>query len=310
MNDASSQKNLAIVVPTLNPGRLAGLFVAALCNQSNWPMPLLVIDSSSDDGSPERFAQVGARILQIPRAEFDHGGTRQLAIDASPGSDVIVFLTQDAILADARAISALLAAFDDPAVGMAYGRQLPHPDAGPFGAFARRFNYPEQSVVRSISDGSRYGLKTIFVSNSFAAYRRSALQAVGGFPSNTIFGEDTIVAARMLMAGLKVAYVAEACVYHSHDYTLADEFRRYFDIGVLHSRESWLRATFGQAEGEGGRYVRAELRYLREHAPWLIPVAFLRNGLKYFGYRLGMLERHLPIGLKRRISMHRRYWST
>jgi rhamnosyltransferase len=58
------------------------------------------------------------------------------------------------------------------------------------------------------------GIKSIFISNSFAAYRRSALLAVGGFRKDVIFGEDTVTAARLLLSGYQVAYSAQACVYH------------------------------------------------------------------------------------------------
>ena len=87
---------------------------------------------------------------------------------------------------------------------------------------------------------SSIGIKAAFLSNSFAAYRRSALESVGGFPSDTIFGEDTFAAAKMLLNGWKIAYSAEATVYHSHNLTFIEEFRRYFDIGVFHSREKWF----------------------------------------------------------------------
>jgi rhamnosyltransferase len=132
--------------------------------------------------------------------------------------------------------------------------------------------------------------------------------AVGGFPSNVIFGEDTITAAKLLMAGHKVAYVAEARVYHSHSYTWGQELERYFDIGVLHSREQWLLDEFGGAGGEGKRFVLSELKYLRQHNPGQIPSALVRTGLKLLGYRLGRLEAGLPPKLKRLLSMNSRFW--
>jgi rhamnosyltransferase len=158
-------------------------------------------------------------------------------------------------------------------------------------------------------DKETYGVKSIFISNSFAAYRRSALEQVGGFPSNVIFGEDTITAAKLLNANWKIAYVAEARVYHSHEYTLLQELKRYFDIGVLHSREAWLMEDFGKASGEGLRFVRSEVAYLWRVRRDLIPTALLRTGLKLFGYRLGKLEKKLGNNIKRRLSMNRGFWA-
>jgi rhamnosyltransferase len=112
-----------------------------------------------------------------------------------------------------------------------------------------------------------------------------------------------------LLRGGRIAYVAEATAFHSHDYPLIQEFKRYFDIGVLHAREGWLLEEFGKPEGEGGRFVRSELGYLWHKAPWLIPSAFLRTLLKYAGYRLGRAEKRLPTWLKSHLSMHHRFWA-
>jgi rhamnosyltransferase len=222
---------------------------------------------------------------------------------------VVVFMTQDALLADPGALVLLAAVFENPSVACVYGRQLPHTDATPVAAHARLFNYPAESRVVSLVDKERLGLKTCFMSNSFAAYRVADLQAVGGFPSNVILGEDMSVAARLLMAGKRVAYVADACVHHSHNYSLPQEFRRYFDTGVFHARSPWLLQNFGTVSGEGLRFVRSELAYLLRHAPGWIPSAMVRTFAKLLGYRLGRLEALWPVWFKRWCSMHKGFWA-
>lgn len=300
---------VGLIVPTLNAGKLWESWLDAFERQTRKPDRLLVIDSSSGDDTAALARAHGFDVHVISRAEFNHGGTRQFGIGLLPEADIIVFLTQDALLADPDAIENLLAAFADEGVGAAYGRQLPHRDARPIGAHARLFNYPPQSQVRSLDDRGRLGIKTAFVSNSFAAYRRSALMEMGGFPTDTIMNEDTHVVGRMLLSGWKIAYCADARVHHSHDYGFLDEFKRYFDIGVFHACTPWLQERFGKAEGEGRRFVVSELLYLSRHAPWLIPSALLRTMLKWLGYKMGVrLQRVLPLFVKRRCSLHRAYW--
>jgi rhamnosyltransferase len=153
-------------------------------------------------------------------------------------------------------------------------------------------------------------LKTAFLSNSFAAYRVSALREVGGFPKKVIFGEDMYVAAKFLESGYKIAYSADACVYHSHRYTILQEFSRYFDMGVFHAREPWLRQALGGAENEGLRFVISEIKYLSRHAFWLIPEAMLRTIMRYAGFRLGLMEHHISLKNKRKISMNPGYFKT
>jgi len=250
----------------------------------------------------------GFRVMSIDRKSFNHGGTRQMAAELLHESEILVFLTQDAVLAGSEAISTLIRVFDDPTVGVAYGRQLPRPGAGAIEAHARLFNYPAVSNVRDLNSREEMGFKSIFISNSFSAYRRSALMAVGGFRSGVILSEDTIVAANMLLNGWRIAYVSEGQVYHSHSYTWAQEFKRYFDIGVLHSREEWLLTRFGRANGEGRRFVASELSYLRRNAIMQIPSAIIRTGLKLLAYRLGRMEDRLTPDLKRHLSMHHQFW--
>ena len=269
---------------------------------------VLILDSSSTDETVTLANVAGFRVHTIERSEFNHGGTRQLAAELLPDAEILVFLTQDVELAQSYAISCLIEAFTDSGVAAAFGRQLPRRGATPIEAHARFYNYPTESGVRTLLSREQLGFKAIFISNSFAAYRRDALMAVGGFPRDVIFGEDTVTAARLLLAGWKLAYVAEAQVYHSHDYTWMQEFKRYFDIGVLHSKEDWLLDKFGGTSGEGSRFVRSELKYLWQSSKLLIPSAVFRTAIKLVGYKCGSLEEKLSLGWKRRLSMHPAFW--
>jgi rhamnosyltransferase len=293
----------------LNAAKLWPAFYAALKAQALEPAQVLIVDSSSSDGTPTLADAAGYRVVSMARKEFNHGGTRQMAANLLPNAEILVFLTQDAVLAQPAALSNLVALMRDPEVGAAYGRQLPRRGATPIEAHARLFNYPPVSDFRSLSSRERLGFKAIFISNSFAAYRRAALMGVGGFPSDVIFGEDTILAAKLLIANWKIAYVADAQVYHSHTYTWTQEFKRYFDIGVLHSREAWLLQNFGQARSEGRRFVLSEMKYLILRYWWLIPSALIRTGLKLLGYRLGRQEKQLSTATKRRLSMQPSFWT-
>jgi rhamnosyltransferase len=296
-----------VVVPTLNAAEDWPRLTAPLlgCIPAD---RVLILDSSSTDETATLAAAAGFRLHAIPRSDFNHGGTRQLALKLLPDAEILVFLTQDVEVAGPDAISRLLRAFADPMVAAAYGRQLPRLNATHIEAHARFYNYPAQSSTRTLASREQLGFKAIFISNAFAAYRRDALIAVGGFPCDVIFGEDTITAARLLLAGWKIAYVADAQVYHSHSYTWIQEFRRYFDIGVLHAKESWLLEEFGGAAGEGGRFVRSEFKYLWPSSKLFIPSALVRTTLKLLGYRLGLLERKLSPEWKRRLSMNSGFW--
>lgn len=304
-----ANKRFAVIVPTLNPGPAWQSWLEAFAKQSVRPNQSIVIDSGSSGPEIGESTQCGFEIIRIPKAEFNHGGTRQKAVGLlHNGIEVVVFLTQDAILADPSSLANLINAFENVEVAAAYGRQLPHKHSRPFGAHARHFNYGATSSLRSLGSVPQLGFKTCFISNSFAAYRVKDLLSVGGFPSDVILGEDTCVAAKLILDGKRVAYVADTCVYHSHDYTILEEFRRYFDTGVLHAQQPWLLERFGGATGEGKRFVVSELKYLGKNAPYLIPSALLRTCMKLLGYRLGLVYDRLPSAWVPRLSMHKGFW--
>ncbi len=297
-----------LFIPTLNGGPRFLALLEALDRQSFQPAKRILVDSGSMDGTVSAAQEHGFHVIGLGPGGFDHGGTRQWAIEQFPEADIYVFLTQDAVPADGETMANIIAAFDDPQIAIAYGRQLPHQGATHQEAHARLFNYPAQSQVRGLEDADRYGIKTISCSNSFAAYRRVAFEEVGGFPIGTIMGEDVITAGRLLLNGWKMAYVGNACVFHSHDYTIREEFERYFDIGVFHRDNHWIFDSFGRADSEGFRYAKSEIRYVGSRNPLLLPKVCCSFVAKWLGYKLGLSYPRLPMRLRKAFSMYKGYW--
>mgnify|MGYP005849079665 CR=1 FL=1 len=300
-------KKFSIVVPTYNAEKYLRKQLELLSELSQ-DAELIVFDSFSSDESFHIANKFADRVFVIPSAEFDHGGTRSKAKDFGSG-EIVVFLTQDALPLFSHSLKSLVSVFEDESIGAAYGRQLPYPETSLFGKHLREFNYTNQSYVRSIDDKEQFGIKTAFLSNSFAAYRRSAMDKIGWFKDDLILGEDTYAGGKLLEAGYNLAYVADAQVYHSHSYTVWEEFKRYFDIGVFHQMESWILEEFGKPEGEGMRYIKSELKYLLNHNAYhLLLEFFVRNAMKFLGYKLGKHYKSLPKRLIKKFSMHHRWW--
>lgn len=79
----------------------------------------------------------------------------------------------------ADTVEKLIAPLLEQKASISYARQQPHHGANIFASFARTFNYPQESYVRSMQDMDQYGVYTFFCSNSCAAYRNVALDQVG-----------------------------------------------------------------------------------------------------------------------------------
>ncbi|MFN4173692.1 MAG: glycosyltransferase, partial [Parachlamydiaceae bacterium] len=206
----------------------------------------------------------------------------------------------DALPKDQYFLHHLIAPLIEGKAALSYARQLPYPKAGFFEAFHREYNYPEQSQLRSLEDVNIYGAYTFFCSNSSAAYVSSELDAIGGFP-DVLLGEDTYACATLLRKGKKIAYCADANVYHSHNYTLKEEFKRSFDTGYARSKLDTLIGGRKEDEKRGQAYAKALLSKLRVK-PWLYPYTVILLTAKWLGYRLGYNGRSLPNKFKIKLS--------
>jgi len=249
-------------------------------------------------------------IHTIPQHEFDHAGTRRLATELI-NADVYIFMTQDAYPAHPDTFEKLIKnLFLEEKIGCAYGRQLPKPEANPLSIHGRLFNYPEMSQTKYFSDKKKLGIKTCFNSDNLAAYKKEALQTVGGFPQKLLTGEDAYVAAKLLLQDYAIRYVADACIYHSHNLSIKQEFHRYFSIGVFHRQENWIIKEFNAADSEGLRFIYSEIRFLLKNKNYFwIPRAMISTVVKWIAYKLGFYESFIPVAIKKSLGINPAFWS-
>ncbi|MGN1393369.1 MAG: glycosyltransferase family 2 protein [Succinivibrionaceae bacterium] len=279
---------ITVVIPTYNAGTKFLTNAEVLKKQRANISEVIIIDSSSKDDTIKIAKDYNFTVEIIDKKDFGHGKTRQYALEKAK-TEIVVFLTQDALLADENSIDTLVKYLEsDENLAAVYGRQLPHKDANPLAMFSRYYNYPEKSFKNKFEDRKQKGIKTAFLSNSFAAYKKTKVLEVGGFPKDIEFAEDFYVAAKLLLKGYQTGYCAEAKVYHSHNLTLHNVFNRYIQIGKFHKNENWCLETFGKIQGEGISFIKEELKYLRKNNFYLfIPYALCYNFAQFFGYKIG-----------------------
>ncbi|MFD1956278.1 glycosyltransferase family 2 protein [Paenibacillus thailandensis] len=299
---------VSVIIPTLNAGKTLLELLVRLQRQTLAPHEIIVIDSSSEDGTPQLAAEQGATVLHVERTEFDHGGTRNRAAERATG-DVLVFMTQDALPADDTLLERLV----EPLLGSerissSYARQLPYPDANPIERMARAHNYPAEPSVKSKADLPRLGIRTFFCSNVCAAVKRDVFERMGRFESPVIFNEDLFMAADCILAGYEVAYAADAAVYHSHNYSAVQQLRRFFDNGVSMRRNERVQ-PYSAIGGAGSSLVKLQLAALAREKQWRwIPKLIAESAAKLIGFKLGYHYRKLPAALCRKLSMHKLIW--
>ncbi|MGI6069942.1 MAG: glycosyltransferase family 2 protein [Blautia sp.] len=303
-----NKKTVDVLIPAYRPGRELEKLLDMLEKQTYAPTHIKIVNTEEslwDYGIEERHP--GICVRHIRKEDFDHGGTRRTMAESS-NSDILLFMTQDAVPANEFLVEELVRALSQENVCAAYARQVPNGECKEAEKYTRLFNYPPKSRVKTKADLPVLGVKTYFCSNVCAAYDKRIYEELGGFVQRTIFNEDMLFASKAIGAGYGIAYAAAAKVYHSHDYTCRQQFHRNFDLGV--SQAEYAQVFEGlPSEGEGIRLVKMTAAHLvSAHRWWELPELFFQSAFKYAGYFLGRRFHKLPKGLVKRCTMSPGYW--
>ncbi len=284
------------VIPAYKPGHDLRELVEKLLDQTVRLGRIIIINTDREYFDEKEYLIAPAvEVVHITRHEFDHAGTRDMGLRMSD-ADYVLFMTMDAIPKDNYLVEKLLSGFrraDNIAVS--YARQLPKKDCNRIEQITREFNYPAQSRVQTSDDIKELGIKAYFCSDVCAMYDISIYRSLGGFKAPAIFNEDMVYAAGALDAGYAVSYCADALVYHSHNYTGRQYYRRNFDLGVSQADHPEIFERFN-VKGTGMQLVRKSLAQIcRSGTPADIIRLVYYSGMKYLGFRKGKNYRKLSL---------------
>ena len=278
---------ISLIIPTLNAQDEIGALLDNLLMQTRVPDQIIVIDSASDDATVEEVtARPVVELIKINRSEFNHGLTRDMALKRSVG-DIVCFMTQDAVPANEFYVENLVAPLiSDNRIVASSGRQLPKADARRFEQLVRGFNYADESSVKTFDDVKRIGIKAYFATDVCSAYKRDLYLKLGGFCA-TDMSEDMYLAAKAINAGYKVAYAADAEVYHSHNLSPKQQYVRNFTIGRFLERNKDLLVCESEV-GEGKRLASNVAKTLISERNFTEFVAFgVDCAARYLGNKKG-----------------------
>jgi len=210
---------LSLVVRTLNEARyLPELLqmVAAQVLAPGFSSQTVLIDSGSTDGTLDIAQAAGCTIAHIQREEFSFGRSLNRGCEAASG-EVLVFVSGHCVPTDAHWLQRLVQPIASGQAAYTYGRQL--------GGASSRYSecrifekyYPPQSRIPQ---------QGFFCNNANSAISRVAW-AAHRFDEELTGLEDMELAKRLVAAGGKVGYVADAGVYHHHQESWAQVQRRF-----------------------------------------------------------------------------------
>ena len=301
---STAQLSFSIAIPTLNAEPYLGKLLPIL--EGTGADEIILVDSQSTDAT----VAVASRCPQvrcIPIDNFSHGRSRNMGAAASK-SDIIIFLSQDALPTGPDWAAELLAPFADPKVAMTYSRQVPYPDANPMERFFLADRFPAGDPIRrELPPEGGMTVEDTFCSNVSSAIRRAALLD-HPFEEELIMSEDQQLSRDLLLAGYAVVYTPASIVTHSHNYTLAVCLKRYFD-SVLSLRELFADHDLGTTTSMGLRYLLKETSFIVRHHPLWLPYYGLYTGAKVLGALLAHIGTRLPTPILRCVSLHAYHWT-
>lgn len=274
---------IIIIIPILNPPDTFFTNIVSMLKKQNINNRIVLLNSGNPIPSGDYDIQ------SINQKNFNHANTRNIALEYS--ADYYLFMTQDATPCDETLIQNLLQPFKDPDVVAAYARQLPYPNADPIERFARETNYPKLSKVKTKNDLPTLGIKTFFNSDSCAMYCSNYFHDIKGFKKDLNTNEDMEYAARAIMNNKKVAYAADAHIFHSHCFTLQQIWDRYRELGTFFAGNKWILDTvseYNQTEKTGMRQAVYELKYLVREAPLYLFRSVGISLIKYTAFKYGL----------------------
>jgi rhamnosyltransferase len=296
----------SILVLTKNEARNIDACLKAVYSQKSVdPFEVVIVDSCSTDATLEIASRFPVQIKQIPAETFHHARTRNFAASLAAG-EILVFLVADAAPVSDTWLPSLIANFDDPRVGAAYGRQVPKPGSSLEREDALDAVYGEQKIVKDPAHRNGLGYRFYHFSDVNAAIRRSVWAATR-FPEDLQVFEDLGIAKRILDAGWKIVYEPEACVFHSHHHTTLGLFRRYFDIGyTLKHLQIWdAQGTRSSLLRDARKLLASKLRRINgKKDTRRAGAALTQEVAKSAGLFLGLNQSYLPSAVKRHLSAH------
>ena len=270
---------ISVAIPTLDAGAGFEATLAAVRRQTV-EAELVVLDSSSEDGTRALAERYDAAVHVIGREQFGHGRSRNRLMELA-GGDRVAFLTQDAEPADERWLERLL----EPDAALTCGPYRPREGASRSlrREFAQWFA-PEPRVYTGadLTDPPMPGPVT-FASSANLCLSRSAWRDV---PFRDVaYAEDQQLALDLLRAGHTKAWVPDAAVLHSHDYGVVEQLRRSFDEArALHDVYGWTTATSPRAVLGT---IRAEVRKDRAFEPGSTAASLRYHAARATGAALG-----------------------
>ncbi|MFX0067240.1 MAG: glycosyltransferase family 2 protein [Candidatus Hermodarchaeota archaeon] len=296
----------SVIIPTKNSEETIGKCLQAICNQQLCDFEIIIIDSGSQDRTLEIVKEYATLIKEVSPDKFSHGYVRNVGSELAKG-EVLVYLNQDAIPASDLWLNNLLEPLREKDVAASYARQLPNSTTNPVERFFLFKTYSATPKIHTRKDLYKQSPENFVLLSTVSAAVKRDIWEKFRFHDKVIMSEDQELAVRLLESGYKIAYQPESEVMHSHNYSIWNLFRRYFDSGWSMVKVVKLR---GSSILKSLKYpiilITETLDYIgasviNNRVYWAF-YALLCNLTKALGFALGTRQKYMPKSLINTLS--------
>lgn len=215
---------VSAIVLAYGPEPLLEDCVAAVLASEGVRTEVVLVDNGCLTGAVERLEDLPGVVVVRPGRNTGFAGGCNLGVQASSG-DVVALVNGDAVVTPG-ALSALVAALEDPAVGMASGslRLLEEPET--MNSAGNPVHYLGFSWAGALGEPASEHAQPVDIASATGAavaLRREVWDDLGGFWEEMFaYCEDAELSLRCWQRGLTVRFVPEAEVRHRYEFSRND----------------------------------------------------------------------------------------
>lgn len=209
---------VSVVIRTLNEATYLDELLQVIGTQiiDGFDVETVIIDSGSTDETLRIAESYGCHITNITKEQFTFGRSLNMGSDFARG-DILVYISGHCIPSDSAWLMKLIKPIRNNTAGYTYGRQT--------GKYTTKYS-EEKIFQKYFPIESKIPQSGFFCNNANSAIDRK-IWSKYKFDEELTGLEDMDLAKRYYDQKGKVAYIAEACVYHIHNENWSQIRRRY-----------------------------------------------------------------------------------